>query len=391
MLLFHSRNIGLDNRRPVPLYGGLRMQGKIGEYEVGVLNITSQEKVFIQSDGARDVAPATNYSVVRAKRSILGRSDIGAMVTNRTNGDRAHDNKAVGFDTNLYFPRDIVFSGYYARTFTPDLAGSANSLFTSLGWSGSLVHGYINGLRIEKSFNPSMGFITRDDINRMIVHLGVGPRPRKWGIRQIRNEMTYRYTADQSFSLLDRFYTYSNTIETESSDRITSSVTRSFVYLPVKTKISGIDLPEGEYRATRYSTSIRTDRSRPISFSNSVRWGEYWNGRLRGLSGGVTLNLYNRLQTTVVNSYNDVELSGKQFSTNILSHSLTYSFTPDLFIRSITQWNNRDERVFLNILMRFTYLPGSDIYFVYNETYDAIEWAPGIRQRTALLKFTYLL
>ena len=103
------------------------------------------------------------------------------------------------------------------------------------------------------------------------------------------------------------------------------------------------------------------------------------------------MNLYNRLQTTIVESYNNVALSGKQFSTNILSYYLTYSFTPDLFVRSITQWNNRNERVLLNFLMRFTYLPGSDIYFVYNESYDTLEWAPSIRQRTALLKFTYLL
>ena len=395
MLLFHSRTIGLQNKQPVPLHGGARLQGKVGNYDVGVLNITGKETAFTDGDETT-ITPATNFSVLRARRNFGGRSDVGVLMTNRTNGHREDNNKAVGFDTNIYFPHDIIFSGYYARTFSPDLNNSNNSLFTSLGYRDPLIHGYVNYLRVERNFNPGMGYIQRDDINKLLFHLGIGPRPRKFNIRSIRNEFSGTYIADQRFSMLERTFTYSNTLESEQDDSFMTSYGQYFTWLPKETKVTGIKIPIDEYFSRRYGMTFRTSRSRPLSFSQSVRWGEYYSGRLDGMTSSLSLKLYNRLQTAVSNSYNkmkliDIDGIQHEINTNILSFYLTYSFSTDLFVRSMTQWNNKDERLLMNFLLRYTYKPGSDLYFVFNETYDAESLMPSIRYRTAVLKFTYLL
>ena len=390
MLLFHSRTIGLHNREVVPLHGGVRLQGKVGLYDVGVLNITSEQKTFGSGESA-EVLPKTNYSVVRAKRNFGQRNDIGFMVTNRTNGRRADDNKAVGFDTNMFFPQDFSFRGYFARTFTPGLNGSSNSMLASLGRRGSLTSSFITAYRIERNFNPAMGYIQRDDVNRMTAYFGITPRPRQWGIRSYSHRFAYTYTADQNFSLLERYFHYKTVIETESNDNITATLYSQFTFLPVSTRISGISIPIAEYRSQWADLAYSGDSSRPLHFGASSRWGEYYNGYLNSYRGYVAVNLYNRFQSYVSNRFSKMKLSGQIVNTNILSHYLSYSFSTDLFVRSITQWNSKDERILLNFLLRYTYKPGSDIYIVYNESYAAEEWAPEIRQRTMLLKFTYLL
>ena len=388
MLLFHSRTIGLYKRYPVSLLGGARLTGKVGDYDIGLLNITA-DKDRIPTD---EVVPRTNFSVLRARRAIAGRSEIGAMYTQKMVENSGDDNKAVGFDTNLYFPANIRYSGYFARSFTPGKSGSANSMYSSFGWDGVYTYGHISGLRIEKNFNPEMGFIERDDINRMRVEVGGGPRIYKYGLRTITGGLSYRYTSDQAFSMLDRYEVGSLRIDFLNRNRITFSGYTSFVYLPEAVKISGLTIPEGEYEGGRYTIGYGSNTSKPVYVSASYRGGTYYDGTLKGFTGSVGLNLFHKLQMRISNSFNRREAMGQVLKTNVLSQFMTFSFTPDLFVRSSTQWNNGTDRLLVNFLLRYTYMPGSDLNIVFNETYETDDLMyPGIRYRKALLKLTYLL
>jgi hypothetical protein len=66
---------------------------------------------------------------------------------------------------------------------------------------------------------------------------------------------------------------------------------------------------------------------------------------------------------------------------------IIYTFSPDLFIKLFLQWNDDSEVVRGNFLLRYTYLPGSDLYIVYNE-----QWQDGeVEQRSIVAKLTYFL
>ncbi|MCY3756618.1 MAG: DUF5916 domain-containing protein, partial [Acidobacteria bacterium] len=75
--LFYSRKIGLEEGRVVPIMGGARVTGKVGRFDVGLLNIHAGE------ESVSDSSP-TNFSVLRLRRDILRRSSVGAMFTNRS-------------------------------------------------------------------------------------------------------------------------------------------------------------------------------------------------------------------------------------------------------------------------------------------------------------------
>ena len=119
--LFYSRRIGLQNGAVVPIIGGGRVTGKLGPFDVGALNIQTNDE---QISGAE----STNFTVVRVKRDILRRSAIGGILTNRSVSlvdDGA--SQAYGVDGTFAFYDNLQMLSYYARTQTPGVAGENSS------------------------------------------------------------------------------------------------------------------------------------------------------------------------------------------------------------------------------------------------------------------------
>ena len=76
-ILFFSRQIGLENGEIVPVLAGGRVTGKVGAFDVGALNIQTEQ---VPTVGIK----AANFTALRVKRDILRRSAVGAIFTNRS-------------------------------------------------------------------------------------------------------------------------------------------------------------------------------------------------------------------------------------------------------------------------------------------------------------------
>src|SRR6185503_25316 len=75
LILFFSRQIGLSSDgNAIPILGGTRLSGRVGRFEIGLLNIQQRKDAAV---------PSTNFSVVRLKRNILANSDVGFMAVNK--------------------------------------------------------------------------------------------------------------------------------------------------------------------------------------------------------------------------------------------------------------------------------------------------------------------
>ncbi|HEY4612554.1 MAG TPA: DUF5916 domain-containing protein, partial [Bacteroidota bacterium] len=76
-LLFHSRRIGLtDNGEPVRILGGGRLVGKVGDWDMGVIDMHTAP------DGAS--ALSENFGVLRLRRPVFNEySYLGGMMTSR--------------------------------------------------------------------------------------------------------------------------------------------------------------------------------------------------------------------------------------------------------------------------------------------------------------------
>ena len=176
--MFFSRRIGLTGSRVVPIDVGGRLTGKVGKLGLGVLNIRTGEEA---ASGTRP----TDFTVVRVKRDILRRSSIGAMFTNRSVSTVSRGaNNLYGADAAFSFYQDVNFSGYVARTQTPDLQGDDLSYQAKFEYTGDRYGAQLEQLAVGSHFNPEVGFLRRVDFRRTFALLRFSPRPRS--IRQIR-------------------------------------------------------------------------------------------------------------------------------------------------------------------------------------------------------------
>ncbi len=107
-VVFYTRRIGLGPRGEIPIIAGGRVAGRAGKFQVGLLNIQTEEEDISNT-------PSTNFSVVRVRRDFLRRSNIGGVFTRQAPIDGIA-NTVVGADANLFFFNDLTATGYYTQS-----------------------------------------------------------------------------------------------------------------------------------------------------------------------------------------------------------------------------------------------------------------------------------
>ena len=172
-VMFFSRRIGLENNRPVPIVGGARVTGRVGAYSIGVLNLQAGE------DAAAAARP-TNFTVLRIKRDISGRSNIGAIYTRRaeTDGDAGPGaGETFGVDALYSASRSLNVNAYLARTRKPGVRGNDASGLLRLDYNTDRYGAQLEHLSVGANFNPEVGFLRRSDFRREFAMARFSPRP----------------------------------------------------------------------------------------------------------------------------------------------------------------------------------------------------------------------
>ena len=128
---------------------------------------------------------------------------------------------------------------------------------------------------------------------------------------------------------------------------------------------------------------------RPVDGSFNYTKGGFWSGdrteiRVRaGWRPGPRVNL------SLSWTRNDVDLPEGVFTTDLASLRTDFDFTTEMSLRSLIQYNSQSDRLLANARFRYIYVPGSDLYVVYNET--QLVDGSGLIDRTILIKAIQLL
>ena len=366
--LFFSRRIGLDQAgRTVPIRGGGRLTGRVGDFSVGAINI--------QTDDARaSSALPTNFSVLRVKRDILRRSRVGAIFTNRsvsTRGDGA--NQAYGLDASFSFYDNVNMYGYYARTNTPGLQGKNESYQAAFSYEGDLYGLLVDHLQVGRNFNPEIGFMRREDFRRSYVYAQFSPRPE--GIEAVR-QFTWGGSVDyiengagqlETRILSGRFQT-----SFENSDRLSADIQQDYEFLPRPFEIiDGVTIPVGGYEFTDFQVSYSMGPHRRVAGGPSFQHGEFFGGDITAV--GYSRGLIEATRQFAIEpsiSWNRITLPQGSFTAQVATTRLTYTFTPRMFASALLQYNSTNNVLSTNVRLRWEYQPGSELFVVYNDQRD---------------------
>ena len=363
--IFYSRQIGLQGGTGVPIIGGGRVTGKIGAFDVGLLNIQTDDEVV-------STAKMTNFTVARVKRDILRRSSIGAIFTNRSVslvGNGA--SRSYGADANFSLYENVNVVTYLARTETPDHENKNTSYQGRFAYGGDRYGFLAEHLVVEDYFIPEVGFLRRDNFRRTHTTGRFSPRPRSINaIRQIHVEGAFDYieTADTG-TVETRQAQLGFSIELENSDRVGINVADNYEFL-VRPFIPGpgVTFLVGRYRFRDIEASYAAGAQHRLNGTLTVRIGEYFNGTIRSVSfsrGRLSLSPQFSLEPSV--SFNWVDAPMGSFRTDLVVARANYSFSPRMFFSGLTQYNSAKQSVSNNLRFRWEYSPGSELFVVYSE------------------------
>ena len=385
--LFFSRRIGLDEGRTVPIVGGGRLTGKVGDFSVGAVNIQTEDTRAAE-------AIATNFTVLRIKRDILRRSRVGAILTNRSvsvKGDGA--NQAYGLDGSFSFHDNVNLYGYYARTDTPGLQGDDESYQAAFSYEGDLYGLLVDHLLVGENFNPEIGFMRRDDFQRSYVYAQFSPRPRGIAaVRQFTWGGSLDYVTNGAGQIETRILSGRFQTSFENSDSLSADIQQDYEFLTEPFDITDeVTLPVGGYTFQDFQVSYRMGPQRRLAGNLSFQHGEFFDGDITAVGysrGRIEVTRQFAVEPSV--SLNRITLPQGAFTARVATTRLTYTFTPRMFASALLQYNSTDNVLSTNVRLRWEYQPGSELFVVYNDQRDT--WLnrgfPRLQNRAFVVKLT---
>jgi hypothetical protein len=389
MMLFYSRRIGLSDGQQVPILAAGKLSGRAGPYSLGVMSVQTEGADLSLPNGSTVSEPSTNYSVIRVKRDLFTNSSIGAIVTSKQDG-AADFNRLAGVDGNFWFHPALKGEVLLAHTFTP--AGVRND---SLGIGRLLfarqnIVADVRYYAVGRDFVPEMGFVMQNDLRRSSAEVGYTQWINRKPVRNIVYSGSLVYDTLYDHEFFGQRGTVGAEMTLESNDRI------AYVHAPARERIAvpfpvgPITVQPGDYTNRSHQVSFRSNASRPVSGVVDYSVMDYWSGDRRQLLVSTNVHPTPNLSVDVIVTHNTVDHPRGAFDTTTVSNRVLYAFTTDLFVKSYVQWNDLDQRLSANVLVGWEYLPGSEIFLVYDEIRDRFD-APSLapRNRMLLAKWTY--
>ncbi len=386
-VLFYSRRIGLEGAGAIPIQAGGRISGRVGRFNVGVLDIQTDK------DDPRGIR-ATNFSVVRVKRDILRRSSIGAIYTGRSVGALPGGNAVYGVDAALTFFANMNFNAYWAKSQTDTLTADDDSYRAQFDYSGDRYGLQLEQLAVGRNFNPEMGFIRRANINETFGQFRFSPRPRNnKRVRKFSYRTSMIRAEDGAGQLQTQTVDAEFAIEFHNGDRFSIVPSMNREHIPAPFRIaSDVVVPVGDYEWQNLRVAYNLGQQRDRSGNLSVERGTFYDGdrTVVGISSG-RIKVSPRFSLQPTASMNWVNLSAGSFTTRLIGSRVTYSLTPLTFVSALIQYNSSNRSVSSNVRLRWEYRPGSEVFVVYNDQRDTgTPNTPDLLNRSVVVKINRL-
>lgn len=402
-LLFFSRRVGLSaSGAQVPIDGGLRLTGKLTESSrLGILSINER---------GDDMNPRANSSVFRFRQN-LGRigNDLGFFAMQRANlggadtgivsrrGD--YVNRVYGIDNNLRLFRTLDWNSYVVRTETTGIDDGGYAWRSTLNREGNFFHIKGGLMQLGPGFHNDLGYYRRTDVRKYLFDTGLRPRSdwlRAHAIREFHPHVVWDYQEDLAtgdmvyknlHSGLSAFFNNGAVVEISTSPKFN----RLSKPLRPNAKMAEA-IPAGGYGWQEWMLYLVSDQSRPISLDTRIIWGGLYSGTQRTVNGSVTFRAGYRMRATLgmQRTAASLDLPRVNFVNNLLTAKVNYSFTTNMFIDALSQYDETTKQFNANVRFNLIHHPLSDLFIVYNDQRILTPDSP-VPGRALMVKFTQML
>ena len=378
--LFFSRNIGIRNREEVPILGGARVYGQVGDSRIGLMSIQTRDYHGYEGE---------NFSVARIKQNVFGRSYVGGIATIRS-GDENYEDRSAGADFTLYHGPMAGLSGLLARSGRNSDKG--NNWFSRLHYFNvtDLYDFYLKYADIGPNFDPGIGFTRQTDLRTVSMSGSWKPRPDWPGVRQLNfnlygyhlyNYDGFRESLRYQFAFNGRF---------NSGDTVGLTFNYDEQFIPYDFEIApDVIIRQAMYTYPQYWAYFMGSDSRIFDWSLSAGTGGYYDGDLKAVGIGFRYKPKPRFQfgLKMVGYY--FTLPAGDYSQTIYSADMSYYFSPRLTTRIAMQYDDLYDDFFVNLRLRWLFAAGSEAWIVYDESRDFDTPGPSLTERSLIVKIVY--
>lgn len=385
--MFFSRRIGLSpDRRPLPIFGGAKVTGRAAGLDIAMLNVQTGSYLL---PGSAQKTPGSNYTVFRAKRNVLARSNVGMFLSNRQSSSSDY-NRVVGADANFTLFRNTDIQGFIGRSITPGKEGNDLVGRFKYNWFTDLYEVFVEHLYIGPEFQHDVGFVRRSGIQRTDLTAVWEPRPRRFNIRNLVFRGQVIYLTDTRQSILSRDQVAAMTTRFQNDDVFRASVVNSLDRVEAPFEISpGIRVPAGDYHFVDTWAEGEGGGRRALLGKIRVGGGGFYGGQRRYVRFTPAWRPSPVLSFETSYEFNDVELPQGAFTSHVVNARTNVNFSNRWLTTSVAQYDSASRRTLYYVRLNYIYRPGDDLFVVFNESRDR---ALGIRaqpDRSVMVKMTY--
>lgn len=384
--LFHSRRIGLVGGRPVPVFGGARLTGRAAGVEFGLLDI--------QTDATQET-PTENMSVARARSTLFGALQVGAMATSRHSsrgGPNGQYDVALGADVNARLFRNLLIQSYIAATKNGPASLGAHAGRVSLGWRDDFWDASAIYRSIDDDFNPGLGFVRRTGIHQSYATIGGHfTRLKTLNLLELNPWVEVNYITNRARALESRTATAGFDVDFEPGDAVDFSITDNYerVFRPFVV-LSQATIDSGHYQFTLASAQLQTSRKRVLAARAKVTTGGFFGGRRTSVEFEGAWKPNHHLALQVLGQRHYLDVAGDRFATEVVGTRIELGASTHLFGSAFLQYNGVTEEWISNVRLNLIHAPLSDLFVVFTERRPATTRG-GPADRHLVLKVTRLL
>ena len=365
-----------------PVYG-LKINGKIGDWDVGLLNSLNENDVGIQNrinSGKASENSNMNalYSLLRLSRDVFSKSQIGLLALSKEyhNGY----NRYIGIDGRLRLNSnyEVLFEGI--KSFSLDNIKSSHSivmetvrrtdLFSFLARYREQTPGYEGN---------EIGFNNYNDFREAFFWVQLGPRFEKIGIRQFLHNI---YVWGENFwdcqflnkDKLTRNWMYSTNIILMNYWVVSGFINKGYEYDRVDKVLYPVNYKQIELSNNPVSR---------VSFQLSYGHGKYRTGNSWSSNNSLGIRANDRLSIDLSYNRSSVKLLNTQtldidhFKYEVLRSRWIYHHNRDLNLRLILQYSALDKRLDASFLLAYNFRPKSYLYLAYTDRFDEAPFIDG--------------
>ncbi len=385
--LFYSRKIGISNGQEVPIIGGVKLVGRMGDFEVGLIDMQTAEKGSEAS---------SNFGTLRAKYDLLNSSYTGLMITNKFSNGK--NTSSFGGDFHFSFndflgDKNLIVHSSVAKS---DLQNGAKNSWAGnfyVDYPNDLIDSYLEYRFIQSNFDPEVGFVSRRGYQQLVYNLDISPRINSGGIKKLQFEPIESSIIYSGNGIMQsaEFAISPLGIEFDSGDEIGIGIHREFDRPDEDFEIfDTTKVKAGSYWYTTYGIGLETSPMRTIYGEVDFITGGYYNGNRSEIEGQITYTVNKNLTIGGDLTYNHIKINNRVLNTSEVGGRVSYTFSKHVNSSVFAQWNNELNE--MNINYRFNWKPkiGSNFYLVVNQL---LSTENKIRSKdiTILAKFVWLV